>query len=299
MKSHITDISFFIEWLKEKRNLADSSIYVYNMTIQKFLKTNPNIDNLEDYNNFLVKYTIKKRNDHYYSILRAFIEFKIDDINLRKKLQDNLILAPRRKDIKVVRRHLSEEMILNVINYMEKPKHKIISLIQTLTGARAGDVLRAKKGSFVMEKYKEQVVLRLNLIGKRGKRLIKQIFDTTAQELIMKFITENYFMEDYYFLQNGKLLTKRGIVHNEDRLVQMNYHWYWEDLKQALDIVGINTEDFATHDFRRCFSRKVWEKYGDLQILQNVLDHEDPRTTMRYLKQSGLKNIDIYREMQE
>ena len=42
----------------------------------------------------------------------------------------------------------------------------------------------------------------------------------------------------------------------------------------------------------------LWESWKDIQVLQNLLNHAEPTTTMRYLQQSGLKNIDYSREMQ-
>jgi len=79
----------------------------------------------------------------------------------------------------------------------------------------------------------------------------------------------------------------------------MNYQWYWIDLKQALNSAGINRDDFATHDFRRCFARRNWDKFKDVLILQKALRHKDPKTTLRYLEQSGLDTIDIHYEMQK
>ena len=78
----------------------------------------------------------------------------------------------------------------------------------------------------------------------------------------------------------------------------MNYQWYWADLKQALHKNKISREEFATHDLRRCFARRAWERYKDIYVLKGLLNHVDPKTTLRYLDQSGLKNIDYLREMQ-
>jgi integrase len=72
-----------------------------------------------------------------------------------------------------------------------------------------------------------------------------------------------------------------------------------EDLKLALVSCGHQEKDFGSHDFRRCFSRRAWEKYKDVNVLQNLLMHRDPKTTLRYLKNSGMQNIDLHAEMQE
>ena len=89
----------FEQWLMEKRNLADTSLHTYIQSITRFLAFNPDIDKLESYNDFLIKYTQKKRCSHYYSVLKAFIEFKITDGNLRSQLIKSLIKPPERHDI--------------------------------------------------------------------------------------------------------------------------------------------------------------------------------------------------------
>jgi len=139
--------------------------------------------------------------------------------------------------------------------------------------------------------------MKLALTAKRGKRNVPYIYDEVAQEIILNYTSTHDEGNGYYFIELGKMKNRYGKVDNEFMMVKMNYHWFWSDLKNALESAGVDYEDFATHDFRRCFARRVWEKYKDLVILQNVLNHSDPKTTIRYLEQSGLKNIDVYKEM--
>jgi integrase len=78
-----------------------------------------------------------------------------------------------------------------------------------------------------------------------------------------------------------------------------SYLMYWWSIREAIEKSGvIDRRFFSTHDFRRCFARKVWEKYKDVDVLKRVLNHEDVSTTLKYLRQSGLQNIDIFQEMQ-
>ena len=292
------DPSLFEEWLKEKKSISDSTIHCYKHSIERFLSENPNLENLEDYNNFLIKLTIKKRCPHYYSVLKGFIEFKITDSNLKKKLIDGLIHPTERNDIVRERKHLTENKIFDVINQLEEEKHRIIALIQSLTGVRVGDIMKLKRGGIVSEIYNNKEVTRLNLIGKRKKRNVIYIHDFVAQTLIWDYVLTHHGHNDYYFLNLGKVMHRPGQMDNEDGLMRMNYLWFWADLKQALQTVGIDKNDFATHDFRRCFARRAWEKYKDIHVLQSLLNHSDPKVTLRYLDQSGLQNIDYHKEMQ-
>ena len=146
MKHNPTDVSLFEIWLRNTRALAESSIYTYVKSLEKFLSGSPDLELLDDYNNFLVKMTRKKRCSHFYSVIKSFIEFKITDSNLRQRLIPNLMKPEIRTDFVRERRHLDEGTILEVLNYMERKKHTILALIQNITGARIGDVLRLKEG---------------------------------------------------------------------------------------------------------------------------------------------------------
>jgi len=295
---HLFDLKFFEEYLREKKGLAESSIYCYVKGADKFLREEPNLNNLDDYNNFLIRLTIKKRSPHYCSILKAYIEFKISDPKLKEQLLKGLVKPRERTDLKRERRHLEEEQIIEIINNLKKKKHRIVALIQSLTGVRASDILRLKRGGIKTELYKGKEVLRLNIIGKGGKRNVIFIHDNIAQQVILEYITTTYNFGDYYFLELSEATNRTGEHNNEFLINKMNYQWYWADLKEALSMANVSRADFATHDFRRCFARRVWIKYKDLFILQNILNHSDPKTTMRYLKQSGLANVDYHYEMQ-
>jgi len=298
MKAHITDLALYRMWLAEKRNLSEGSIQVYCEAVECFLKGNPDIDSLEDYNNFIIEHSIKKRCYHYYSALKAFIEYKITDANTRSRIMDNMIRAQINNDIKMERKYLTEEEILEVINHIKEPKHKVISLIQTLTGVRASDVLRLKRDNIMPEEYKGNPVLRINITGKGKKRNVIFIHDEVAQEIIIDYITKVFNHDNYYFIELGKMKNRRGNIESEYRLLRMNYSWYWSDLKQAMQSCGVNFSEWSTHDFRRSFARRAWIRYKDIHVLQGLLHHANPAVTMRYLNQSGMQNVDYHFDMQ-
>ena len=290
----------FEQWLIDKKGLAESTVYVYRHCVQTYLLNNPNTNDLESYNRFIIEHAVKKRSNHYYSALKNFIEFHVEDKATRTQLIEGLILPPIRKNYIRERRYLSETQIFNVINSLKHEKHRVIALIQTLTGIRAGDILRLKKPDGIMpEKYDNKEVLRLNVIGKGQKRIVVFIHDVIGQQVIMKYITNNHNHDNYYFLELSRIPHRRQNISNENKLLKMNYMRYWHDLKSALYSNKIQHKDFSTHDFRRCFARRAWEKFKDIHVLQGLLNHSNPATTLRYLEQSGMKNIDYLYEMQQ
>ena len=288
----------FKQHLLNTYELSNSTIYYYVLGVRRFLAGNPDLENLESYNNFLIKVMIKKRCSNYYSILKRFIEFAVEDKNLKRNLINGLIKPKVRNDIKVIRRPLTDAQIIEVINCLTNQKHKIIALLQHLTGARAGDIIRLKRDNIVPDEYYGRETLRLTIIGKRKKVNTTYLYDKVAQDLLMNYMMSHLNWKNYVFIEKGKMHGRRGDDTSNFKMEKMNYWQYWEDLKEALQTCGIKRQDFATHDFRRCFARKVWDKYKDINVLQQMLNHGDPKVTLTYLRQSGLQNRDHQFELQ-
>jgi integrase len=291
----------FGDWLKTKGKLSESTIYGYVQAVNLFFIRNPNINNSEDYNQFLIECSIKKRSYLYYFALKLFIDYKIDDVNIKREIKSKLIKPVLHMDTLRERKHLSEDELYEVINNIKETKHKLIAIIQSLTGVRAGDIMKLRDGDVVPEDYNGESVLRLNIIGKGKKRNVVFLYDEMAQNFLIDYIVSidnDVTIEGTYFIDVGKIQKGRGVTDYSFKLYSWNYIKYWMDLKFALEMAGVRRQDFATHDFRRCFARRVWEKFKDVYILQKMLNHSDPKVTLRYLNQSGLQNADYHRAMQ-
>ena len=143
VKANIMDLPMFGMYLRERTTLAESSIKVYIDGIKLFLAGNPDIDELEDYNRFLVKMLVKKRGNYYYSMIRHFIKFKVTDTTKKDDILENLI-KPTDRDPKTPRVFLRDEKRIEVINNLADEKHQILALLQYITGSRVGGLLRLK-----------------------------------------------------------------------------------------------------------------------------------------------------------
>ncbi|MFW6243328.1 MAG: tyrosine-type recombinase/integrase [bacterium] len=293
---NLFDAQLYEHYLIEKKNLAQTSRYLYVQTIEKFISESKDLIDIDSYNRFIIKYGIKKRSNYVYSVLKSFIEYYVDDAATRTILIENLIKPEIPSNIKRERKYLEEEEIIGIINNMKHMKHKVIALIQDLTGVRAGDVLKIVRGNIIPEIYEEKNVLRIIIEGKGKKRNVVFIHDDMVQTLIIDYIIKNINDTGYYFLDHKKAITDMNYM--ERKLHISNYKKYYKDLKQAMYRLGIDFKSFATHDYRRCYARRAWSRYKDAHVLQELLNHQNPATTMRYLKQSGMQNIDYHREMQ-
>jgi integrase len=293
---HPTDVPLYVLWLKEKKPEMAEITIDHNMTaVIGFLTSlNPDIENIEDYNKFIIDKAIKHRNLNIYPALKYFIMYKITDASLKERLIGGLI-KPKPQPTLYNRKYIKEEILIELLNLFKYKRHRIIALIQMITGIRAGDVFNIRKGGIFTEDYNGAEVMKISLVGKMKKKCVVFIHDKIAQGLIMDYILsihEENMHEDFYF-------QKKNTGRSNHLVKQYNYDIYRENLKIAMRILGIPSKDFSTHDFRRCFARRVWTKYKDIHVLQHMLNHSSPSTTLTYLDSSGLKNIDYFAEMQK
>ena len=190
---------------------------------------------------------------------------------------------------------------MRIINNIISPKHQLIAWIQKVTGVRAGDVLRTKKeqirfGLYKVNENESVPIMEISFIKKGDKVSKIPIFEFRLIEQIKQYLKMLPPDEDYVFSQ-------RDVVNeynkNDDRKVmKRNYNLYWNDLKQACKKCGFETNQFATHDWRRNFANKVWVdvlKKTDIVALQRALGHAHIETTTAYLRQSGMESQEIFK----
>lgn len=282
----------FEEYLLQK-GLAESTVYIYISIIKSFLFANPNLSTVDDYNKFIFKSGVQKRNKLSYDSLKHFVKFYFSkDGKLASSITRNLLVT-KTLDAKKLNKFYDDDTRANVIQLMQKYKHRLIAKIQDATGVRAGDVLRLKRGAISYEAYNnKKVVMRIDFVGKGRKPFVKWIFDPNLQTQIDLFIKSNLLNEEYYFIE------KYDTTKTAYRNITKNYDNYLADLKQALDVYGLDIKNWATHDFRRNFARKVWDKTKDPVVLKEMLNHSNFETTIRYLRGTGLQSRDVYYELE-
>lgn len=306
MISRIVELYKFKEWLEERAGIADSTIYAYFHILKGYFahyEGDPlDIDNL---NWFLAEHSYKKRSTYYYSAIRKYIDFKLQNhYQKREEIKDKLLKPKRFKDIKVERKNLKDKQLIKILNNIQDQHHTLIALLQMQTASRAGGILNIRRNGVQMEEYQGKNVMRIATTEKGGKRNVVYLFDPISIQLMKEYLeyfdSENLihpykFFEDYIFIMVGNVWTSATLANRK----RTAYNRYLLDLKKAIELSKVvNKKLFATHDFRRCFARKAWIKYKDVNVLQRALNHEDPSTTLRYLKHSGLQNIDVFKEMQ-
>lgn len=282
----------------------------YKYAIMHFYRTKPDITSIETYNTYLVNRAFKKRCTWLYFCLKRFINWKIQNKMLREKLINGLVKPQQATNYKRERLHLSEEDVLKVYNaFPDGPrqrKNRLLWLLEFQTGLRIGTILNIKKESVFEEQYQGMPVIRINTIGKGKKLTVVYIFDPLTQQLFRDYIEypDGFNLEDKEELEKMPFINsspkdkRRYQVYTFEELHRCNYRSYSLEMKKALFDAGFDPQKFASHDLRRGFARRFYEKYRDIHALMNVMSHADISTTVRYLQTSGLGNIEYHKEMQ-
>ena len=285
-------ITMFREWL-DRKGLRESSVYMYSHAVKSFLAGQPDIDDIESFNDYLVKHAIERRSNYVYAAFRHFIDFAHESEAQRARLKRKLI-KPKVQDPKRMTRFLSPDMRERIIMRIRHHKHKLMAMVQSATGVRASDVLRLRTRHVEFEEYNGKLTLRIVFEGKGGRMNPMWVFDRGLQDALQYYIGNLAPDEEFLFLDRSGRGSKTPFS-----LLKNNYLRYLRDLKQSLTVLGISYHDFATHDWRRAFARKVWELHKDPHLLKNALHHRSFRTTERYLRDSGMQNVELLEEMEE
>ena len=291
MDERISDLMNFEEWLR-KRGLSEGSVVKYMAAVTKFILTDPKIDTVDSYNEFIFTYGIQRRSAYYYDALKLFVKWKFAQDPRGQSISRNLLKA-KPKDPKKAIHYLDDDSREQVINLMTDYKYRVIARIQNITGVRAGDVLRLKRGTIMYEAYNDQqVVMRIDFEGKGGKHFTKWIFDEYVQTQIDLYLKSNIVDSEYYFIEHTD---SRPVYHS----IINEYNTYRKCLKEALHTCGFDLKDWSTHDFRRAFARNVWNLTKDPVLLKEMMNHSQFETTLRYLRGSGLQSKDVYYQLSQ
>jgi integrase len=283
----IHELPEFYEWLNRRGKLSLGTIHIYLNAVTGFLiESNGAYDDVDKYNECLVKHAVKKRSSAYYSALRNYVMYKFDGSKNKEKREHMLdvmkFAAPKKLSPKKKVHILSDDEIKRIISKMESPKHKLIAKIQYELGVRSGDVLRTRRGNIRYEPYKDRSLMVMHITGKGNKEHKMWIFDDALAFEIEKFIKTEWLDDEYYFIDR---------MPDSDLFVRTRacFLSYNSDIKKAMFLCGIPLQYWSTHDFRRRYARIIWEKTKDIMLLKEMLHHEYVETTARYLTHMGLE----------
>ncbi len=311
----------FLEDRRTKRGdlLSDTTKKNYNAAVQQFLDYHDG-EEVNNYKDFL--YGINppkksKRNSFNFYALKLFWKSEHPRKSAEEFFKD-VYRAPD-KTKKTERMYLTFKQRQKVILNMPNLKNQVVGLIQLYTGVRVGDILRLKKMSDIgnrstilleePEDNKKRLVF--FFVGKGDKKYKVHIDKPDVVEIISNYLEleddtekkidylEPEHVEDNYWFMDFLKSPKGYYVKNNsaDNIYKNNYNRYWVDLKIGLRSCNLDDTLYSTHCFRADFAKNVFDKYNDINLLKEVLNHSSIDTTARYLVNSGFERDRVLSEM--
>lgn len=252
------------------RNYSSKTIKAYLGCLREYFDFKKlNSEKIDEEN--IRQFLLNKQDKNYSSqtinlYLNAIKFFYREILKISKKI--NLRFAKRSKKLPIV---LSREEIKNIIDTTGNPKHKLIISLAYGAGLRISEVVNLKVKDVDFNE------LTIHLKNAKGKQDRITIFSEKIKNNLQNLITDKN-SDDYVFeSERGGKLTERTAQ---------------KVFENALKKVGIK-KDATFHSLRHSFATHLLENGVDVRYVQELLGHQNIRTTQLYTKVTNpsLKNI--------
>lgn len=285
-------IQKFIEYLEYEKGYSKKTIISYEKDLELFniyLKENKisNINNI-DYN------TIRKYLGHLHdnkyeassvsrkiSTLRTFFKYNLKEQNIKNNPMTLISNPKKEKKLPKYLNYEEMEKLLNSIDTTNKEgiQEKLIIELLYSTGIRVSELVNIKIQDI---KIKEN---QINILGKGNKERIV-LFGNKAKESIKIYLNEYKDFFQGNIMKNYLLINKKGkqLTTNKIELI----------VKDAIRKSALKL-NISPHTLRHTFATHMLDSGADLKSVQELLGHENLKTTAIYTHVSNerLKNVFI------
>ena len=251
------------------RNYSQKTIRSYLYYLSNYLK---NINNYKTLDEDLIRNYLLKKKDGGWSpestnlCLNSIKFFYREIIETPQKI--NIKFAKKSKKLPVV---LSRNEINKIIHSIKNPKHKLLLTLSYGAGLRVSETVNLKVKDINLEE------LTIHLKQAKGKKDRLTIYPEKLKTAIIK-------------LMAGK--DKNNFVFESERGGKLTTRTAQKVFRNSLNKSGVKKE--ATfHSLRHSFATHLLENGVDVRYVQELLGHQNIRTTQRYTQVTNpkLKNI--------
>ena len=232
-----------------------------------FLKTNFEKLDEEKIKEFLLRKQDKNYAPQTVNLYLNAIKFFYREV-LKTPQKINLKFAKRSKKLPIV---LSREEIKNIIGIIKNPKHKLIISLAYGAGLRISEVVNLKAKDVNLEE------LTIHLKNTKGEKDRITIFSKKIKNDLQNLIAGKNSNDYLFESERGGKLTERTAQ---------------KVFENALRRAGIK-KDPTFHSLRHSFGTHLLENGVDVRYVQELLGHQNIRTTQIYTQVTNpkLKNI--------
>ena len=286
-------INKFIEYLEYEKGYSKKTIISYEKDLElfnNFLKENK-ITNINyiDYNT-IRKYLSFLHDNKYeassisrkISTLRTFFKYNLKEKNIKNNPMTLISNPKKEKKLPKYLNYEEMERLLNSIDTseLEGIRDRLIIELLYSTGIRVSELVNIKIKDI---KIKEN---QINILGKGNKERIV-LFGEKAKEMIKIYL--NAYKEFF----KGNILNEYLLINKKGKQLSTNkIELIVKDVlrKSALKL------NISPHTLRHTFATHMLDSGADLKSVQELLGHENLKTTAIYTHVSNerLKNVFIH-----
>ena len=286
-------ISKFIEYLEYEKGYSKKTIISYEKDLElfnKYLKENK-ITNINNINYDTIRKYLSYMHDNKYeassisrkiSTLRTFFKYNIKEKNIKNNPMTLISNPKKEKKLPKYLNYEEMERLLNSIDTseLEGIRNKLIIELLYSTGIRVSELVNIKIKDI---KIKEQ---QINILGKGNKERIV-LFGEQAKEMI------KIYLNAYKELFKGNIYNSYLLINNKGKQLSTNkIELIVKDVlrKSALKL------NISPHTLRHTFATHMLDSGADLKSVQELLGHENLKTTAIYTHVSNerLKNVFLH-----
>lgn len=212
---------------------------------------------------------------------------------------------------------------VNPLEYIERPSLKAgekPQIVQTfLTEEQIKEIRKGLKklGNLQLELYFELSISTMARVNAINNIKIEQIY--LEENIIKKVKEKEGYVVDLLFSDKVKELIKKWLKYREENGIECEYlfvtkkekredgTWIWGQagkttmqsywVKKIGKIIGVET--LHAHDFRHSMSSILYNKGMPLEVVQDLLHHQSPETTLKhYIKKDTKKLQDIKKKFE-
>lgn len=159
------------------------------------------------------------------------------------------------------------QLIRAITNYLKEtnPRNHILFLFGIYTGLRISDILRLRVSDVKGKKFliiSESKTQR----KKNNQRTIE--LNPTLRNALRSYLKDK---ENHEFLIKSRVGKNRAITRERA----------YEILKDIAETFGL--ESLGCHSMRKTLGYHIYDQTKDIVIVQKVLNHENPKHTLRYI----------------
>ena len=254
-----------------RRNYSLKTIKTYSYCVNKFLKqykNNPRKISKKDINDYLNNLLEKKSCGNTINVNLNALKFLLEEI-LNKKFVSRIKYS---KTPKRLPEFLSKDEVVKLINVIENNKHKLMVKLLYGAGLRVSELTNLKVKDLELNNNYGWV-----RHGKGNKDRLFIIPNLLKNELIEHINKNNLDNDSWLFTTyNGHIST---------RTIQ-------EIIKKATKKAKLNKK-IHPHSLRHSYATHLIEDGYDLTLVQSLLGHKSPETTMVYVHMANPKLLSV------